>query len=184
MDIGRPIRDLGAVDSAALRESIAALDESAWRAEDVRQRKYREVHYNTESVILVFCDHDAWPRIEVIKGAGWAALSQLAVPLMHGIIGQHYAKGGTIIRAMAAKLKRGTTITPHVDHHVSFRHGHRIHVPVTTNNKVRFMIGGRPYRLQVGNAYEINNQMRHGVINGGDEDRITFIFDYVPPTQA
>ena len=54
-------------------------------------------------------------------------------------------------------------------------------MPITTNSRVRFIIDGRPYRLQVGQAYEVNNQKRHSVINKGSEDRITFIFDYVPP---
>ncbi len=45
------------------------------------------------------------------------------------------------------------------------------------------MIDGRPYRLQVGQAYEINNQKTHGVMNKGTEDRITFIFDYIAPEQ-
>ena len=45
------------------------------------------------------------------------------------------------------------------------------------------MIGGQPYQFKVGEAYEINNQMMHSVMNKGDEDRITFIFDYVPPDQ-
>ncbi|MEM9690030.1 MAG: aspartyl/asparaginyl beta-hydroxylase domain-containing protein, partial [Pseudomonadota bacterium] len=98
----------------------------------------------------------------------------------HDIIRRHYVPGGTIIRAMAAKLTAGTTITPHTDAHPSFKYSHRIHVPITTNRKVRFMIDGRPHRLEVGKAYEVNNQKRHGVINGGDEDRITFIFDYIP----
>lgn len=181
MDIAAPVRDLGPVESTALRDAIVSLDDSVWREEVMRQQKYREVHYNTESVILIFCDHDNWPKIEVIKGAGWKRLSHLALPVMHYLIGRFYPKGGTIIRAMAAKLKAGTIIAPHTDNHVSFRSGHRIHVPVTTNNKVRFMIEGRPHRLQVGNAYEINNQKRHGVMNKGKEDRITFIFDYVPP---
>jgi aspartyl/asparaginyl beta-hydroxylase (cupin superfamily) len=56
-------------------------------------------------------------------------------------------------------------------------------VPVTTNPRVRFMIDGRPHQLQAGRAYEINNQMNHSVMNKGDEDRITFIFDYVPPAE-
>jgi hypothetical protein len=43
------------------------------------------------------------------------------------------------------------------------------------------MIDGRPYRLEVGQAYEINNRKVHSVMNKGKEDRITFIFDYVPP---
>ena len=45
------------------------------------------------------------------------------------------------------------------------------------------MIDGRPYRFEVGKVYEINNQKTHGVMNKGTEDRITFIFDYVPPDQ-
>ena len=71
----------------------------------------------------------------------------------------------------------------HRDTHPSFRHAHRIHVPITTNPGVRFMINGRPHRFAVGNAYEINNQMNHSVLNAGKEDRIAFIFDYLPPRQ-
>jgi quercetin dioxygenase-like cupin family protein len=50
-----------------------------------------------------------------------------------------------------------------------------------TNPRVRFMIDGRPYQLEVGEAYEINNQKVHSVMNKGAEDRINFIFDYLPP---
>ena len=183
MDIGAPVRDLGPVDSAALGDAIASLDDPVWREEEIRQKKYQDVHYDTESVILIFCDHDNWPNVDLIKGAGWERLAHVALPLMHDIIGRFYPKGGTIIRAMAAKLKAGKAITPHTDNHASFRRSHRIHVPVTTNNKVRFMIEGRPHRLEVGNAYEINNQKRHSVLNSGDDDRITYIFDYVPGSQ-
>ena len=180
MELAQPIKELGAVDSRELSRAILDLETSRWREEELRQKKYKEVHYNTESLILVFCEHDDWPNIDVVKGASWEPLSPFALPLMHQIIQQHYAPGGTIIRAMAAKLTAGKTITPHTDNHQSFRQSHRIHVPITTNSKVRFMIDGRPYRMKVGEAYEINNQKRHGVINSGDEDRISFIFDYVP----
>ena len=43
------------------------------------------------------------------------------------------------------------------------------------------MINGRPHRLKVGQAYEINNQKNHSVMNSSKQDRITFIFDYLPP---
>ena len=81
------------------------------------------------------------------------------------------------------KLLAGNVITSHTDKHPSFHCGHRIHVPITTNPHVRFMINGQPYQLKVGEAYEINNQKTHSVMNKGAEDRITFIFDYVPPGQ-
>jgi aspartyl/asparaginyl beta-hydroxylase (cupin superfamily) len=99
---------------------------------------------------------------------------------MNDIIRKCYPPGGTVIRAMAARLVAGGKITPHVDRHPSFHAGHRIHIPITTNPRVRFMIDGQPYRFQVGEAYEINNQKMHSVMNKGKQGRITFIFDYVP----
>lgn len=182
MDIETPLRELGPVDSSLLAEAILAQESDAWREELHRQESY-DVHRQTESIVMVFTELEDWPSITVKKEPGWDRLLNVAVPVMHGIIGQFYPQGGTIIRAMAAKLLAGGKITSHRDSHPSFRMGHRIHVPITTNSRVRFMIDGRPYRFQVGQAYEINNQKTHGVMNKGSEDRITFIFDYVPPEQ-
>ncbi len=132
--------------------------------------------------MLVFTDGSGWPSLEVSKQPGWDRLADTAVPVMHDIIARFYKPGGTIIRAMAAKLLAGGKIRPHRDSHPSFHHSHRIHVPITTNRRVRFMIEGRPYQLETGQAYELNNQKMHSVMNKGSEDRITFIFDYIPPT--
>ena len=55
--------------------------------------------------------------------------------------------------------------------------------PITANPRVRFMIDGRPHRFEIGKAYELNNQIQHSVINKGKDDRINFIFDYVPPAE-
>lgn len=180
MDIGIPLKELGAVDVAALRDLVLAQDDAAWREQRERQDSFH-VHRQTESIVLVFTNNEAWPEIEVRKEAGWERLAAAAVPLMHGIIEAHYPPGGTIIRAMAAKLAAGGRISAHRDTHPSFHCGHRIHVPITTNPRVRLHIDGRPYRLAVGQAYEINNQQNHSVHNKGADDRITFIFDYVPP---
>ena len=180
MDIEGLIRELGPVDSSALSAAILAQDEAAWHENSVRQETYKE-HRETETIVLFFTDVEGWPEIDITKESGWEPLAQFAMPLMHDIIERHYIKGGTIIRAMAAKLLAGGRIKPHIDTHPSFRMGHRIHVPITTNSRVRFMIDGRPHQLQPGQAYEINNQKNHSVMNKGKEGRITFIFDYIPP---
>ena len=182
MNIDQPIRELGPVDSGSLARAILSADEQAWLEEEHRQNAY-EVHRDTESIILVFAEVSDWPELVVKKQNGWDRLVEHAVPLMHDIIQRHYPAGGTIIRAMAAKLKAGGKIKPHRDSHPSFHVGHRIHVPITTNPRVRFILGGKPYRFEVGQAYEINNQKHHSVMNKGTEDRITFIFDYVPPRE-
>lgn len=181
MNIDQPLRELGGVDSAALRDAILAQDELAWQEDQYRQEEF-DVHRQTESIVVLFLDLEKWPELAVLKEPGWDRLSEVAVPLMNDIIRAHYPPGGTIIRAMAAKLLAGGKITPHVDRHPSFHAGHRIHVPITTNPRVRFMIDGQPYQFEPGQAYEINNQKMHSVMNKGNEDRITFIFDYVPPS--
>ena len=182
MNIDDRIHELGAVDCAALARAILAQDEAAWHQQEYRQNAY-EVHQDTESLVMLFMEEAAWPEMVVKKEAAWDSLADVAVPVMHDIIGRFYPPGGAIVRAMAAKLKAGGKIKPHVDRHPSFHIGHRIHIPITTNRRVRFMIEGRPHQLQVGKAYEINNQMTHSVANKGAEDRITFIFDYVPPNK-
>ena len=180
MDIGVPIRCFGKVDMEPLGAAILAQDEAAWN-ENVQRQKDYEVHEQTRSIVLLFAEVSDWPAIEVSKQPGWDRLADVAVPVMHQIVRNWYPAGGTIIRAMAAKLLAGGRIIPHRDSHPSFGAGHRIHVPIITNPRVRFMIDGKPFQLEVGQAYEINNQKVHSVMNKGDADRINFIFDYLPP---
>jgi hypothetical protein len=109
MDIGIPLRELGEFDSSALRDAILTQDAAAWNEDQYRQDKY-EVHRQTESIVLVFTDGSDWPKSTVQKEPGWDRLADVAVPLMHAIIDKHYPKGGTIIRAMAAKLLAGAPV--------------------------------------------------------------------------
>jgi mannose-6-phosphate isomerase-like protein (cupin superfamily) len=182
MDIETPLKELGEIDVDSLRAAILGLGDDEWLSNEQRQNDY-EVHKQTQSVILVFCD-GPMSNLTISKESGWDLLAEAAVPVMHELIGRNYPPGGTIIRAMAAKLLSRGRINPHFDAHPTFRHSHRIHVPITTNPRVRFSIDGRPYRMQVGQAYEINNQKTHSVINNGNENRITFIFDYMPPDRV
>jgi hypothetical protein len=162
-----------------LRAAILAQEPAAWRECDHRQRAY-DVHHDTESIVLLFCD-DAWPDVTVSRMPGWARLAAVAAPLMEDVIARGYRPGGTILRAMAAKLPAGARIAPHIDALPSFRAAHRIHAPVTSGPGVRFTIDGRRCPMQVGRWFEINNQLPHSVMNAGDQDRINFIFDYLPP---
>lgn len=181
MEFDGTLRDLGTLDVQPLIDRVLGMEEDAWRANQYRQNAY-SVHEHTESLVMVFCN--GWPELTVTRETHWDSLKDLAVPIMHDVIAEHYPPGGTIIRAMAAKLKSGGIISPHRDTHQSFVHSHRIHIPLTTNPGVRFMINGRPHRLEVGKIYEVNNQRNHSVMNNGKEDRITFIFDYLPAQGA
>ncbi|MEM7431249.1 MAG: aspartyl/asparaginyl beta-hydroxylase domain-containing protein [Pseudomonadota bacterium] len=178
MDIGVERRCLGEVEMTALRDRILDQDRIAWTEQGIRQQEY-EVHQETESIVMLFCD-ESWPDGEIYRDAGWERLEDVATPVMQHIIDTWYEPGGTIIRAMAAKLKAGGRIYPHRDKLKSFHMGHRIHVPITASDTVRYTISGKPFSFDVGQAYEINNQCVHSVMNLGSDDRISFIFDYVP----
>ena len=180
MDIDGSLRELGAFDITALREAILRQEDVAWQEDEFRQKSFY-VHDQTRSIVLIALDEKKWPERALYKRPGWDRLADVAVPLMQDIIKKHYPTGGEVIRAVAAALVTGANIKAHTDMHQSFHCAHRIHVPITTNPKVWFTIDGRPYQLEVGQAYEINNQRQHSVVNKGTEDRITFIFDYIPP---
>ena len=178
MQIGEAYRRLGPVSAVSLQAALLEQDERTWLEDDSRQRNF-EVHRQTESIILLFCD--GWPEITVSRHTGWTRLAPLAEPLMDDIIARWYPQGGRVIRAMAARLQPGRRIDPHRDTHPSFEVSHRIHVPLQTGPGVRFTVDGKPCPMRVGEAIEINNQLTHSVVNLGREPRITFIFDYLPP---
>ena len=182
MDIGIPIKDWGEVDTTILRQAILNLDDLAWDEDDQRQVDY-DAHRQTKSIVMLFASR-SWPRVTMTREMGWDRIADVANPIMAKIIERFYPPGGTIIRAVAAKLVAGGSITPHTDSLKSFSYGHRIHIPITTNKLVRFMIDGHPYRFEIGHVYEINNQKIHSVMNAGKEDRISFIFDYIPADVA
>ncbi len=170
------------MDTTILREAILNQDDQAWHEDDRRQDDY-DVHNQTKSIVVLFAS-ETWPRVVITREKGWDRIADLANPIMAEIIERFYPPGGTIIRAVAAKLVAGGSITPHRDALKSFSYGHRIHIPIVTNKLVRFMIDGRPYSFEIGHVYEINNLLTDSVINAGKEDRINFIFDYVPADVA
>ena len=180
MDIDVPQRCLGTVDISALKQRILDQEPDAWNEQMIRQQIY-EVHKDTESIVMLFCD-ESWPEEggEIYRESGWDRLEDVAMPIIDQIIETWYEPDGLLLRAMAAKLKAGGRINAHTDSLRSFHMGHRVHVPITSNPGVRYTISGKPYQFEVGNAYEINNQQKHSVMNLGSEDRISFIFDYVP----
>ncbi len=180
MNIDVPLRDLGAVDATALHDVIVAQEEIAWHEDRSRQESFY-VHDQTRSMVMIALDDDRWPVGSVTRGRGWKRIADAALPVMDGIVRKHYPEGGEVIRAIAACLNAGSRIRAHSDIHQSFHCAHRIHVPITTNPKVWYTINGRPFQLPPGQAFEINNQAQHSVTNRGSGDRITFIFDYVPP---
>ena len=74
MDIDTPLKSLGEVNVEPLRQAILDLDEAAWIANQQRQIDY-DVHRQTQSIVLVFCDGPA-RQLVVSKQEGWDLLAE------------------------------------------------------------------------------------------------------------
>ena len=114
MDIKEAQRYLGEVDVQTLGEAILAQEPQAWTEQLIRQQTY-EVHQDTESIVLLFCD-ESWPEGEIHRESGWDRLAEVAMPVIDHIINTYYTPGGTLLRAMVAKLKRGVALAPMLIH--------------------------------------------------------------------
>lgn len=172
------IRHLGAVNCAALRAQVLSLGEDIWFEDQLRQIEFDNVHSQTQSVLLIFCE--GWPNPTIAFHKGWTYLGEAAAAVMRAIVAEHYPPGGKVLRAMMARLPPGARIDRHRDLHPSFAVSHRIHLPLQTSSEVSFTVGDERVATEEGVAFELNNLLPHEVINRGATHRIHFIFDYVP----
>ena len=76
-----------------------------------------------------------------------------------------------------ARLAAGGGIDPHIDVEPSNSLTHKIHVPLVTNPKAMLTVAGAELHLPAGRALEVNNLAPHSAFNGGEQDRIHFIFE-------
>ena len=60
MDIDVPLRELGAIDTTALREAILGQEDVAWHEDESRQESFY-MHRQTRSIVLLSLDDSEWP---------------------------------------------------------------------------------------------------------------------------
>ena len=76
------------------------------------------------------------------------------------------------------KLTSGSVIKEHRDHDLAFESGAvRIHVPVTTNPQVDFLLNGERLDLREGTAWYLRLSDPHSVTNRGESDRVHLVID-------
>jgi len=82
----------------------------------------------------------------------------------------------TAVRLM--KLDAGAIIKAHQDHGLNFEEGEvRLHIPVFTNDKVKFMLEEEVIPMQEGSCWYLNLSLKHSVANESDSNRIHLVID-------
>ena len=77
-------------------------------------------------------------------------------------------------------LAAGAEIKEHRDRELSFEQGEaRLHVPIFTNEHVRFYVQGQRVQMEEGDCWYLNAGLPHSVCNNGDSDRIHLVIDCI-----
>jgi hypothetical protein len=84
--------------------------------------------------------------------------------------------GGSCGVVFLSRIVPGQEISVHVDGHDDGCR-ERVHVPLKTNNRAFFIIGGKKLHMRRGQYYVIDPTEPHGVINEGKSDRIHLMFN-------
>jgi hypothetical protein len=176
------LRPLGKVDVSTLREDVLAIPEAIWDFENSsKPNDYRALD-RTRHVLFRFVDSTRdWRRSH--DRPLWEPWRARIEPILQRAVAPYGYANGVFPRVMLARMPPGGEITPHQDTNVAARWPHKIHVPITTNDRVAFWIDGRAYHLPAGEAFEVNNMAVHAVRNDGATDRIHLIFEYYDADQ-
>ena len=170
------VLDLGAVDVQALRARVERLSEKAWSLDDARKENDFDCFDHTRHVIFRFIHGNRSP-LRCYVQPGWMVFEPLLSPVMAQAAAYYGYAEPSYPKAMLARLAAGRGIGEHIDAEPSNPLVHKIHVPLVTNPRAVLTVAGAEFHLPAGRAFEVNNLVPHGAFNGGERDRIHFIFE-------
>jgi hypothetical protein len=80
--------------------------------------------------------------------------------------------------ARLLRLAAGSLIHEHRDPGASYADGFfRLHIPITSNDRTRFLIDGHELTMQPGECWYADFGLPHSVTNAGDTDRVHLVVD-------
>ncbi|MCW5517633.1 aspartyl/asparaginyl beta-hydroxylase domain-containing protein [Muriicola sp. Z0-33] len=83
-----------------------------------------------------------------------------------------------ILSARILRLGKGAKIKPHKDHELGYENNNfRLHIPISTNDKVQFILDGVNIVMRPGECWYTNVNYEHSVANEGKTDRVHLVID-------
>ena len=169
--LGGCVRLPAIIDSVRLADEVEALGASVWGTTDGRVG----VHKAAEAIFL----RGHAPAEGDLPIADRPVLDLL--PYARQVLGM---LGAPPQRCLLARLPPGATIAPHIDRAPYFFKTIRIHVPVSTNERVFMFCAGFTYQMRAGEVWALNNSAEHGVWNADVASaRTHLICDFVTTPQ-
>lgn len=183
------IREVAEVDVAPAVRALENLDESVWFADEDLKKKLAGDR-PTQSLFFYSMTKEEYVatlasrpiKQEDVKTFDAYALLYEDFRYLFEAIQQYYPPGGVFLRAQAARMPPGGKIKEHRDNLIILENTHRLHIPIVTTPKIKFMVDNERVVLEAGHIYELNNQLNHWVENPKNSiNRTHLILDYLPP---
>jgi len=169
-------QNYGIFDVAGLKK-ILSENYFDWDEFDLRQNRGQRVHRETKTIPIIFDESFSIKKHTKTKHY---PLFESEINKLENHLNEQLDADGFIFRAIIVKLPAKKEIRKHIDGGASLTLPKRIHLAVQTNPDCIFSVGKVDKNLKEGEVWEINNDgRRHGVINGGDEDRLHLIVDWM-----
>ncbi len=187
MQMTDSFKRIGSANVTTVKALVDRLTESSWTQDSIDA--FGSSPDDGAQVILLVHDdelrHDKptkQPALEVFSQAIRPILAVTAdhfdvSPEGRALIERYGA--GYFVRARLVRVCSGGTFLATPDESLSEINSHRIHVPVASNDDVRFRVGEQTLVIPEGEIYEINNLLPRNIANGGREACVHLVLDYV-----
>ena len=162
-------------DPARLQADLAAIEATTWTDHFVRQ------NYEGQWDVLPL-RHQAGATHPIMQ----AASPPDATEFVDAVILDRTPYFREVMAAFACPLKvvrlmrltPGSRIKEHNDHDLAADWGQaRLHIPITTNPDVTFLLNRVPVPMAPGEAWYVRLSDPHAVTNDGDTDRVHLVID-------
>lgn len=160
---------------------LDVLDESDWYTQHTteRQQKYK-VHSQVLTIPLMSGNNAVEAPIDEVSPKT-EFFDKYYIPEVFDTLRDVLKRDlgdGFYLRIIMANLPSGASIPTHPDIGRSLLENARIHVPLITHPDVTFTVDGIAYHPEVGGVYELDNRLRHGVVNNSPINRVHIIADW------
>lgn len=120
---------------------------------------------------------ERWRLVYAIDQDGVRRPLYDAIPQLAAVVARLPCK---VVCLRFSSLLPGAFIHPHRDLRGTFELGRvRLHVPLTTNPEVQFLMSGQPVVMRPGELWALNTSHMHSVANKGENDRVHLLIDVV-----
>jgi Aspartyl/Asparaginyl beta-hydroxylase len=170
------VRSLGPIDIVPIKALISRTTDRVWDQEDEHKENKFTCFHHTRHIVFRFIEGMRDHR-RFYSNPNWNVWQSRLRPMMNRAILPYGILQPEFPKVMLARLAAGAVIDRHVDGAGSNLYTHKIHIPIETNPHARIIINDRPFHLEEGQAYEVNNLAPHSVENRGSSDRIHLIFE-------